>query len=99
MCLASVLALGPSLLLLDEPTSQLDPDGAEAILDLACDLGSAVVVSEQRPTLPLERCDRVLFVEDGRLLLDAPRDAALARLDSAYLPRSPTIPGRGDGEG
>ena len=29
----------PSLLLLDEPTSQLDPDGAEAILDLACELG------------------------------------------------------------
>ena len=49
VCLAAVLAIGPSLLLLDEPTSQLDPEGAEAILDLACELGSAVVVSEQRP--------------------------------------------------
>ncbi len=101
VCLAAVLAIGPSLLLLDEPTSQLDPDGAEAILDLACELGSAVVVSEQRPTLPLERCDRVLFVENGRVLLDAPRDEALARLDSAYLPRSAALPpaqGGGVGE-
>jgi energy-coupling factor transport system ATP-binding protein len=92
VCLAAVLAVGPSLLLLDEPTSQLDPDGAEAILDLACELGSAVVVSEQRPALPLERCDRVLFVEDGRLVLDVPRDEALARLDAAYLPRAAEVP-------
>jgi len=89
VCLASTIAVEPSLLLLDEPTSQLDPAGAEAILDLACDLGAAVVVSEQRPALPLERCDRVLFVENGRLALDAPREEALAQLDPAYLPRSP----------
>jgi energy-coupling factor transport system ATP-binding protein len=100
VCLAAVLAVGPSLLLLDEPTSQLDPEGAEAILDLACELGSAVVVSEQRPTLPLERCDRVLFVEEGRVTLDAARDEALARLEPAYLPRSAATPAgsRGDGD-
>ena len=85
-----MLALEPQLLLLDEPTSQLDPDGAEALLDLACELGSSVVVSEQRPALPLERCDRVLFLEDGCLLLDAPRERALAWLEAHrpdYLPR------------
>ena len=89
VCLASVLALDPALLLLDEPTSQLDPDGAEALLDLAVELDSAVVVSEQRPALPLERCDRVLFLEAGRLLLDAPRDSALDWLGAnrpGYLP-------------
>jgi energy-coupling factor transport system ATP-binding protein len=99
VCLAAVLAVGPSLLLLDEPTSQLDPDGAEAILDLACGLGSAVVVSEQRPTLPLERCDRVVFVDEGRITLDAPRDAALTRLDPAYLPRTDVSPVESGGEG
>ena len=91
VCLASVVALQPSLLLLDEPTSQLDPAGAEAILDLACELGAAVVVSEQRPALPLERCDRVLFVENGRVTLDAPREEALGRLDHAYRPRQPEL--------
>jgi len=99
VCLAAVLAVGPSLLLLDEPTSQLDPEGAEATLDLACDLGSAVVVSEQRPTLPLERCDRVVFVDEGRVTLDAPRDEALTRLDPAYLPRPIVLPGESGGQG
>ena len=73
VCVASALALRPQLLLLDEPTSQLDPEAAEALLDLATTLGCAVVVSEQRPALPLERCDRVVFMESGRIAIDAPR--------------------------
>jgi energy-coupling factor transporter ATP-binding protein EcfA2 len=89
VCLASVLALAPSLLLLDEPTSQLDPAGAEDILDVACELGAGVLISEQRPSLPLERCDRVLFVEDGRVLVDATRHEALDRLPPEYRPRVP----------
>jgi energy-coupling factor transport system ATP-binding protein len=89
VCLASVLALEPLLLLLDEPTSQLDPEGAEKLLDLACDLGAAVLLSEQRPTRPLERCDRVLFVDQGRISLDAPRDEALDLLPPEYRPREP----------
>jgi energy-coupling factor transport system ATP-binding protein len=67
VCLASVLALRPQLLLLDEPTSQLDPDGAAAAIELARESGAAVVVSEHRPERVLEACDRVLFVEEGRV--------------------------------
>jgi energy-coupling factor transport system ATP-binding protein len=102
VCLASVLALEPALLLLDEPTSQLDPEGAEALLDLACERGGAVVVSEQRPSLPLERCDRVLFLDHGRLLLDEPVDRALAWLEANrpdYVPRDPSLPAGSGGEG
>jgi energy-coupling factor transport system ATP-binding protein len=80
VCLASALALGPQLLLLDEPTSQLDPDGADAFLACVERLGATVVLSEQRVARALAVADRVLFVEAGRLLLDAPRDDALAWL-------------------
>jgi len=76
VCLASALALRPQLLLLDEPTSQLDPDGADAFLDLATELGVAVLVSEHRPRRVLQHADRVLFLDRGRLLLDAPTAAA-----------------------
>jgi energy-coupling factor transporter ATP-binding protein EcfA2 len=96
VCLASAFALQPQVLLLDEPTSQLDPKGAEAILDLALDSGAAIVISEQRPSLPLERCERVLFMEHGRLLLDAAKEEALEWLSErrpAYLPRQPAAPG------
>ena len=77
VCLAAVLALEPRLLLLDEPTSQLDPEAARALLDLARASGIAVVCSEQRPALPLERADRVVFLDCGRVLVDAPRERAL----------------------
>jgi energy-coupling factor transport system ATP-binding protein len=71
VCLASALALRPQLLLLDEPTSQLDPAAADAFLELVASLDVAVVIAEQRPRRVLEHADRMLFLEHGRLLLDA----------------------------
>jgi energy-coupling factor transport system ATP-binding protein len=88
VCLAAALALRPRLLLLDEPTSQLDPDGVDRFLDAVRDLGCAVVMSEQRPARVLELADRVVFLEAGRVLLDARVDDAiawLARHRPAYL--------------
>jgi energy-coupling factor transporter ATP-binding protein EcfA2 len=84
VCLASVLALSPQLLLLDEPTSQLDPGGAAAAIELARSSGAAVVVSEHRPERVLEACDRVLFLEGGHLREDGVPDA--------WLPREPVMP-------
>ena len=66
VCLASALALRPRLLLLDEPTSQLDPEAAESFFDLIERLPCAVLVSEQRPARPLARADRILFMDGGR---------------------------------
>ena len=90
VCLASVLALSPRLLLLDEPTSQLDPDGAAAAIELARSSGAAVVVSEHRPERVLEACDRVLFLDEGRLSENG--------LPRAWLPREAVLP-RGEPTG
>ena len=86
VCLASALALRPQLLLLDEPTSQLDPAAADEFFELLDGIRCAVVVSEQRPARPLAHADRVLFMEHGRIALDATRDAGLAWL-AAHHPR------------
>jgi energy-coupling factor transporter ATP-binding protein EcfA2 len=88
VCLASALALEPQLLLLDEPTSQLDPEGAALFLDAVERLGATVVLSEHRVGRALELATRVLFVDEGRVLLDAPRAEALewlARERPAYV--------------
>jgi energy-coupling factor transport system ATP-binding protein len=88
VCFAAALALRPRLLLLDEPTSQLDPEGAAALVAQALEGGAAVVVTEHRAERLLDAVDRVLFVEDGGILLDADREAArgwLARERPAWV--------------
>ena len=91
--LASVMALHPQILVLDEPTSQLDPLSAEDLLTMVRRLheetGTTVIMSEHR----LERCyhfaTRVLYMEEGRILFDGPPQAAArwcAGHDDAFLP-------------
>jgi len=72
VCLASALALEPQLLLLDEPTSQLDPEAAELFLTAVVRLGNTIVLSEQRVARALELATRVVFLDGGRVVLDAP---------------------------
>ena len=100
VALAAALALRPRLLLLDEPTSQLDPEGAEGFVDAVRALDCAVLLSEQRPARPLERADRILFMDAGRIVLDAPRGEALEWLQAnrpLYLPHEPVFACRLEG--
>ena len=82
VCLASALALEPRLLLLDEPTSQLDSEAATLFLAAVDRLGATVVLSEHRVARALELATRVLFVDGGRVLLDAPRAEAIEWLSA-----------------
>jgi len=72
ICLASALALEPELLLLDEPSSQLDRDAAEALFDHSRAHGCAVVVADQRPELPLAFADRIVFLREGQIVDELP---------------------------
>jgi energy-coupling factor transport system ATP-binding protein len=81
--LASVMAAQPTALLLDEPTSQLDPvaasDFLSAVVKINRELGVTVILCEQRLEDALAVSDRMLVLDEGRLLLDAPvREGAWA---------------------
>jgi energy-coupling factor transporter ATP-binding protein EcfA2 len=74
VAIASVMALQPDVLLLDEPTSQLDPGTAQEILDLIKrlneELGMTVVLVEQRLDRVLHLADRIVAVHQGRIDYD-----------------------------
>lgn len=77
--LASVMVMQPELLLLDEPTSRLDPIAASELIRMLQkineELGVTVILSEHRLDEVLPVCTRVLFLEGGRIALDAaPRE-------------------------
>ena len=78
--LASIMAMQPEVLILDEPTSQLDPIAASDFLNtvrkINLELGTTVILSEHRLEEVFAAADRVVVMEDGRILVDdAPRDA------------------------
>lgn len=74
--LASVLAMQPRLLLLDEPTAQLDPVAARELIEMVTrlnrELGITVLMTEHRLEEVLPLTDRVMIMEEGRLRLSAP---------------------------
>ena len=88
VAIAAVLALRPQILVLDEPTSQLDPKSAEdvlaALVRLNTDLGLTILVAEHRLERVLPYVDKILYLPaDGSSpLLDEPR-AVLAQIDLA----------------
>jgi cobalt/nickel transport system ATP-binding protein len=68
--LAGVLAMRPSVLLLDEPSMFLDPRGRRDVIRLIKDLpGTKIIASHDLP-LVRESCSRVLLLDEGRLIAD-----------------------------
>ena len=97
LALASILAMGPGLLLLDEPTANLDPGGiaevraaVEAVVERT---GATMVVVEHRVDVWAPLVDRVIVVADGRIAADGPLDEVLAQQGDALRERGIWLPG------
>ena len=89
--LASVMAMNPKLLILDEPTSQLDPIAAEEFV--ACltrinrELGTTIIMTEHRLEEVLPACTKVMAMEDGQVTAFGPLRECMAELctDGRYM--------------
>lgn len=82
--LAAVMVLQPRVLLLDEPTAQLDPIAATEFLNavhrISRELGTTVILSEQRLEEALPLSERVVVLEDGAVLTQGSPVAVAAEL-------------------
>lgn len=77
VAICSVLAMNPDVLILDEPTSQLDPEGSEEVfhtVDELTKMGITIIMIEQKIEKLAGYCDRVLFMHQGQVVdYDTPR--------------------------
>ena len=94
--LASIMAMQPEVLILDEPTSQLDPIAAADFLNtlkkINRELGTTIVITEHRTEDVFPAADRVVVMENGRVTaLGQPREVAeqLYREKSQMFPALP----------
>lgn len=82
VCLAGVLACRPSVLVLDEPTANLDPRGRRRFIRLVQGLGCTMLIATHDLEMVLEVCRRVVLLDGGRVVADGP---SRERLSDAEL--------------
>ncbi len=76
MNLASVMVMQPSVLILDEPTSRLDPIAAQSFFDVLKkinrELGTTIILAEHRLEEAFAISDRVIVMDSGKVIADCP---------------------------
>ena len=88
LAIAAALVQGPKVLVLDEPTSQLDPQSAEevlrALVRLNEGLGLTIILTEHRLERIARYADRLTWIEEGRIHYDGPVRKGLERIDLGF---------------
>ena len=89
--IATVLALHPKLLLLDEPSAALDPKNRRQVIQVLNRLPQTKLIATHDLDLVLETCDRVILLTAGRIVADGPagellRDRELLEENDLELP-------------
>ncbi len=96
VAIAAVLAMKPKIIVLDEPTSFLDPLGAknifEVIYELNKKLGITIILVEHRLDLTAKYADHIIIMDDGKVVLDGEPHEILgsdeARLIGVGIPKA-----------
>jgi cobalt/nickel transport system ATP-binding protein len=100
--IATVLAMNPEILVLDEPTSNLDPAGRRELVGLLAGMEATQVVVTHDLPFAFELCPRAVILDGGRLVADGPTAVLMAdrelmsrhRLELPFGFDPANIPGR-----
>ncbi|QTD41120.1 ABC transporter ATP-binding protein [Sporosarcina sp. Te-1] len=94
LAIASVIAMKPEILVLDEPTSQLDPQGAREVFNIVEKLthkGMTIVMAEQKMEKLAAYSDRILLLHEGKLVQEGDPSTIFSRDDLLELGVEPPI--------
>jgi energy-coupling factor transport system ATP-binding protein len=85
LAIAAVLAMKPQILIMDEPTSNLDPIGKQEVFDMAAKLnrerGMTVIVIEHEVEVMARYADRVIVLDAGRIVMNGTPQEIFSRVD------------------
>lgn len=92
LALAGVIAMGAGMVLLDEPTANLDPEGAREVIEAVSTMvertGATLIVVEHQHAAWKGVLDRAIELKDGRIVADGPVEAVVASRSISGLPRA-----------
>lgn len=80
VALASIIAMDPDILVIDEPTSQLDPKGTEdifKIINLMANEGKTIILVEHKLELIAEYAQKILVLDEGEIILSGKAEEVL----------------------
>jgi len=80
VALASIIAMDPDILVIDEPTSQLDPKGTEdifKIINLMANEGKTIILVEHKLELIAEYAQNILVLDEGKIILSGKAEEVL----------------------
>lgn len=83
VAIAGVLAMQPQVLVLDEPSAQLDPRSRRQLIHLLAGLPLTQLIATHDLDLALELCQRTVVLSQGRIVYDGPTERILG--DAAWL--------------
>ncbi|WP_227379301.1 ABC transporter ATP-binding protein [Haladaptatus halobius] len=89
VAIASVIAMQPNVMVLQQPTAQLDPEGTEEVIDVVGsmnDEGYTIVMVSQELERLIPHLDRLVVMDDGRIQLDGQPDDVLVQAIDEGLP-------------
>jgi energy-coupling factor transport system ATP-binding protein len=85
VAIASILALEPEILILDEPTSDLDPVGKSEVFSMLAELkraGRTIILVEHNTEEAAKYADRVVLLRDGKIIMEGPPRKVFEEVES-----------------
>src|ERR1051326_343314 len=91
VAIAGILAMDPEILVLDEPTTFLDPPGQRALADLLSQLPQAKILVTHDIPFACAICNRAVFFQSGRIIASGPVPEIVTRFGWEFVGRSESL--------